>query len=567
MKAGLTLQNSRVLIELAPTRLEIAVMNGGAVAQHFHADVTMPSELEPWLAAVAGLHAMAKEAVSAWKLKGVSAHVVYAAPSSVAVVHACPLAAGQGAAILASTLTLGESAGFDLKTNPTDAQVLARDPDGAGGEGGPSFHCLAIADREVVLAAIGDLCKACGLQLERAVPIDAATLSLAVTQALEDAGGGSAAINLHMSERSSAVVGVEKGRILFARHVSIGTDTLAAALTGEGKLTTPEGGVLRFTQAQAAELLLRTGIPGRTELVDALTGIRGDALLPLLQPAIQRLVVEIRQSIRFGLSEGARKTARFAVSGLGSRVPRLGAVIGEQINLAVTERAAPAAQVEGAKGVSAAFIGDGARSLRVNLLPAAARVGVAMKRVKRGVLVGAVVALGVLGMDYLSATRELSAARSSLVELQRQADELRPLVAIDKQVQSAQAAVASARQRMRERVPAASQWHTVLAVLGQQTPAAVRLSEVNLALSDGKPTARLQGRTYVTPGIDSNAAIKSLIDNLGGVPLVRQARLGTTQRLQAFNGIAQSFDLTVQFVDIPAAVIVGSPETQSGGTP
>lgn len=566
MKPGFQLNHARLQIELAPTRLEIALVNGSEITKHFATQLSLPSELEPWLVAVAGLSAVVKDAVASWKLGGIDATVVYAAPSTVAGVHACPLTAGQAAAIQAATLTLGESAGFDLSANATDAQVLARDPETTSADTPSCFHCLAIADREATLAALAQLCAAAGASLARAVPLDALTLASATQQAMVDAGASKAALNLHLSERSAAIVGVDKGRILFVRHVAIGSDTLAAALTGDGKLSTPEGNPVRFDQTQAADLLLRTGIPGRGELVDALTGIRGEALLPLLQPAIQRLVVEIRQSVRFGLSEAARKTASFRVSGLGAHIPRLESVIAEQINLPA---ASPASQPGSDKprGPSPTFVGDLTKLVRVSLLPAQARRRVAMARVKRGVLIGAVVALGVLGFDYLSASAELGGAREKLASLEQKAAELRPIAEVDKRVQAVQQALFNARARMRDRMPVSMHWHSVLAMLAQQTPPAVRLSEVNLALQDGKPVARLQGRTYVTPGVDSNAAIKQLLDNLGGIPLVKQARLGATQRFQSQGGITQSFELTVHFVDIPSSAIVSAADALPGATP
>jgi Tfp pilus assembly protein PilN len=557
MKPGFQLNHARLQIELAPTRLEIALVNGSEITKHFATQLNLPAELEPWLAAVAGLGTVVKDAVAPWKLGEISATVVYAAPSTVAGVHACPLTAGQAAAIQAAALTLGESAGFDLASNATDAQVLARDPDTTSVDAPPCFHCLAIADREVTLAALAQLCTAAGASLSRAIPLDALTLASATQQAMTDAGATKAALDLHFAERSAAIVGVDKGRILFVRHVAIGSDTLAAALTGEGKLSTPEGTPVRFDQAQAAELLLRTGIPGRGELVDALTGIRGEALLPLLQPAIQRLVVEIRQSVRFGLSEAARKTVSFRVSGLGAQIPRLESVIAEQINLPTASAAAPSL-AEQPRRPSPTFVGDLAKLVRVSLLPAQARRRVAVARV---------VAMGVLGFDYMAASAEVGRARQKLASLEHKAAELRPIAEVDKRVQVVQQALFNARARMRDRMPVSLHWHSVLAMLAQQTPPAVRLSEVNLALQDGKPVARLQGRTYVTPGVDSNAAIKQLLDNLSGIPLVKQARLGATQRFQAQGGITQSFELTVHFVDIPSSAVVSAVDAPPGGAP
>ncbi|MEZ6211894.1 MAG: hypothetical protein R3B46_11690 [Phycisphaerales bacterium] len=80
-------------------------------------------------------------------------------------------------------------------------------------------------------------------------------------------------------------------------------------------------------------MLFEIGLPERDTVVDAARSIRGSDILALISPVLQRCVVQVRQTLRFGLDEGARTHARLRVEGPGSRIPGLAEMISEETGL------------------------------------------------------------------------------------------------------------------------------------------------------------------------------------------------------------------------------------------
>jgi Tfp pilus assembly protein PilN len=339
-----------------------------------------------------------------------------------------------------------------------------------------------------------------------------------------------------------------RGRLRIAREIALGTESLVEALTREIR---PAGGgiPITLTSEKARELLWRVGVPTREATVVESSGLTGDALLPVMQPVLQRWVVELRQSLRFGLEEAERAGATLHGLGAGSGVPRLTKVIADQMGLAL-------AGVTGAAGTNDSKAGAISSFLEcppgVGMLPRTLRTERAVRRLRRGLLLGAGAAVALIATDAVMTRMELTRRTADLAQAQTKLEASKSATALRDQVVAAQGGLVAARQRMAVRLGSLPAWDAAMAMLSKQTPPTIKLSEVHLGFDSGHPYVRLAGRTVLGSQGDSNALLKSFMDTLAGVPIVHACRLGATQRSDTDAGPIQTFEMTLTLVEMPA---------------
>lgn len=299
-------------------------------------------------------------------------------------------------------------------------------------------------------------------------------------------------------------------------------------------------------------------------MVDAARGLSGDAILPLLQPSLQRVVVELKQSLRFSLSEQERERARFYGAGPGTGVPRLLALIAEQsgVKLEGTESA-------GAHdGNIGAWVSGNAPE--VNLLPRSLRGARLTTRLRRGLWVGVAAGLAVLAADAVVIRKELGQVNSTNSKLRQRLDAAKPSTDIQNRLVGAQAGLAAAKEQMASRLGNAASWDAVMVMLSLKTPETIRLSQVQFLMDNDHPVCRLAGQAPLEE--QSKASLQAYMDALTAVPIVKACKLGATQRGEGMGGVVQHFEMTLILVDLPAsdpnfASIFGSAAGDKEGAP
>jgi Tfp pilus assembly protein PilN len=568
---------NRVVIEVSATRLEVTALSPRGPHQSKSRRLDLPSGPDAWSEAIASTSVHLKEMLGTLGASGARGTIVYHAPSTAVGVFSCPTSAGVAGARQAALLSLAEAANFALDANPVDARTLCQDPPDEKEASAPQTHTLVAGDTEETLAQLAAWAGAAGIVVDRIIPVDGALMEHAVAAAVELAGDSGTSLVLHVGEQTSILASCDRRRLRFVRQIGMGTESLVRALTQGVRPESASAQGISLDPAQAQELLFTIGIPRREQVVSGPKGdIRGDQMLPLLQPCLQRAVLEIRQSLRFGLSEQGRKDLSLVVRGAGARVPRLGDVIAEQVGLAV----APAPEKPAESQCSPFSCAEGVTRAGwrgAELQPRAVRARAFTDRAKRGVLIGAAAALVLIVGQTAMLRLQLSNARRTLALEQASAQTIRPLVAAQRQVRSTNIALTAARARLRDRFAVWPRFDAVLAFLAQQTPEGVRLSEVAMALdSTGKPIARFQGRTVNPAKFDGNDSIKRFLDALSAAPMFKAARLGSTQRMQSPEGVTLTFDISANLVEVPAEdadLGIAAPHapnasaTQNGATP
>ena len=532
----------RVVVEISPTRLEVAVLRGDSVATSRVQRLELPNYADAWPGALDSIRPQLASMVADMQVADAQATVLYASPTAATAVFSGAESAGAAGAAKAARLALAEAAGFALESNPHDLERLTTDKPGDPSQP-PQVHTLGIADTEPTAQALAECISRAGLVPLALVPIDVPGTTAAVDAALRISKDGSVALVLFAGEHGSALAAASGGRLRFIRQIAIGTESLVGALAREIR-TGPDGGTTALSAPDAATLVFASGIPERAQVFDAQRGIKGDAVLPLVQPILQRCVVDIKQSMRFGLDEKEREKATLYAIGPGSRVPRLLPVIAEQTGLAAGKT-----DQNAAGNIEAWVCG---RRVLVNLLPRGLRAQKTGRRHRRALWVGVGVALALTGVDTTLTRMSIAEQTQAVAALKQRLEAAKPSLAIQERLLQTQSGVASAQQRIAAKMNAVGDWDAAMAMIARQTPSTIRLIQVHCNFDGGKPTCHLVGHAPLSAQADSNAALKAYMDALTATPIVRSCRLGATQRGESDHGPVQNFEMSLVLVELPA---------------
>jgi hypothetical protein len=560
-----------VILDISASRVELTVLAGKEVVSTKAHRVRIPDWNENWPASVEGIASPLASLVQAASAQGLEATVLYHAPSSAVVVAPVPEATGLKQAISAAGLSLAEAANRALDVNPHDIERLWIDaaPPKTDPEAAPAqAHVLGIAESEASAAALAGVIRKSGLKLAGLVPAECVG-SISAVEAILDRSKKSAEtfVGLFCGEHVSVLTAATAGRLRFVRRIGMGSEMLVDALAAEFRPQGPESAAIQFDHAKASTLLFRSGIPVRGQVYDEEKGINGDAVLPLVQPVLQRSVVEIKQSLRFSLDEKERAGAKLIVLGIGSRIGRLFQLVCEQSSLVLTDP--PAAPQD----VSSTTCGPiyhwiNGRQVHLNMLPSQARREQVARLMTRGMYVGFAASLAMLITGGWGVLSELAKQPARIQKAESLLESTRPISDLNNKMLGAQAGVANAKQRIKARMSATVPWDAVMLAIADCTPPSIKIHEAQMYSDKGKPCCKITGHTPVPEAGDANSTLRKYVDALCEVPLVKGARLGATQRTESDHGPSMTFDLTLTLIELPA--VVGRPNSdlaQVAGVP
>jgi Tfp pilus assembly PilM family ATPase len=245
--------------------------------------------------------------------------VFFQSPTSVSGLFSCPMQVRDITS--AARMSLSEMASFEIESNAWSVQPIDRDRNGP-----KRRHVVVSAETDESLRHLRQLCERSGMPDAILVPIEAALLSRAVDTAIAHSKTEEPLISVFFGQSKSVIVAAHRQRLLLVRQVDFGTDRLIDALAAAIEGTNPEN-----AHDLAERLLFQFGLPkaGDTCDVDGRSFSASD-ILPAIQPALQRLVVEVRQSIRFGLADSDRSPG-ILIAGSGASIPRLHEAFGTEL--------------------------------------------------------------------------------------------------------------------------------------------------------------------------------------------------------------------------------------------
>lgn len=550
---------SRVIIELSTSRLVLTRMDGQSPADtvclRFDAPLTgfNASQFNTLAPAL-------KNAVENLKAQGLPAIVVASGPRVVGLAHSAPASGGAGAAIQAATLALESAADFALDQSPSCVLPITKDAAGGGGtRTGAQVHLVGWAVEQETLAAIVGLVQGAGLMFDGLIANDVLRASHALqgAAALKTSPGQTVA-QLHLDMDGGLLTGTRDARLPLVRPVTIGLEALVDALVRPIRTFDEATPSLTLTRAQAEQLLFSVGIPTPDATFEIGRTIRGSAVLPALQPALQRLGVEVKQSLRFGLDDAARAAAVFRLSGPAAEIPRLQDVLAGLVGipLSADTRSATATSVPEALVRSPL--------LSHALMPVEHQERVFRTRVRRSALVGAAIAVAWTTFDAISTRSLLNATQLHLDALSHAARESGRTLESQQSALEARAAMAQLSDRIDRTLSAGTDWSAYLTHVARVVPNEIKLRHVHGEADQDGPTVSLTGSLNWSDDRRSSEIIGGFIDRLGQSPVVRGLRLASTSKSPGEKGMTQNFEIIVRLHPVSTSPLAGLVQSTPG---
>ncbi len=544
------MSRKRVVIELSPTRLQVAVVRGRRVVARETARLTPPSQGTAWASRLESLQPALTSITEALRCKGAEATVLYRSPTASCGIFSCNAAAGKAASIHAARLALADSTEFSLESNPYELMRVCIDrpqsTDRAAGQPVSQIHTLGFADTDATVLTLAQWLEAAGLTLGEAIPLDAVALAECVVGALaasrKDKSG--VAMTLHIGEHASMLAGATAGRIRFVRQVSLGVESFIEAM-----ISASRQGTGQMDPAAADELLHRVGVCfSEEESEDSPDHAAGESMLMLLQPVLQRLGIEIKQSLRFGVEAEEREKTILSITGPGGRIPRLAEVIAKQCGSRTPE--ALLTRDLGVSGTSATWL---ASPVTVQgFLPRAHTERLDASHIRHALWVGAASTALLIGYDAWSTAMDLQQEMINVGSLRHRLEISKPASDLNKRLRALQTAVVEARVVRDARYRSLTDGVAMLATLAASTPPNIKLSHVNIAAEGEAPACHVSGHAMGSDTVDPDASLRFYVDSLSAVPLVASTRMGSTRRGADSSGLPmQTFDLSLMLHNVP----------------
>ena len=500
-----------------------------------------------WSKALKEISAHVQTAVEELDAGGLSALVLYRNPTAFADYASLGMKSGTQARE-AAMLSCAESLSYPLEDASTSAIVLGRDIGGTS----PQTHLVVTADQDSAVAEIAAFIEDVGLKFEAAVPMDAALMAHIGNLML----GSKQANNgyLYVGERRSFFLVADRGAILFARKIDLGLETLIWGLTRPVRGTSQQAPV-ELTFREAKFILHKFGFPQRDQVVEQSRQLTGAQIIPLLQPALQRFIVELRQSLRFGVPEDQRQSIALTIAGPGSGIPNFASLIANELRLPITadsEYAAFDSQNPLTKGSEISdALENRIATTRLGLYPALVSKSRNFNRVRRWFLTGAAAAIAIVTFDAINYHKRLTEARQRVASMDSQANDIQAMHSTADKLFKVIGAMDVLESSIRGEVGAKVDLRACLQELSRVTPSSVRLVSMSFISERGEKKFRLAGCASSDQSSGTRTQLEQFVNSLKTSPLFRDVVLSNVQTAPEGQAPGQHFEISLVSVDLP----------------
>lgn len=527
---------SRVSLSLSPSAIAIARLDEEIARVPLAPDAwdsAWNTSLEPFDDAL-------RAAVATAGLRpGTVVDVEYLSPDAVSDLLHIPLPPKE--ALSAAELKINDSIAKPGAGGPVSTISLV--PESIDKTGGTNV--FAVADSSVNAEMIGEWISRAGLRLGVLRPSRGLALLEAVTRAAREQTKEPLAVFV-LEEHCAGLACAADGTVRFARSLDLGFDLLREAFA---RALGPESAPF------ARAILLESGLPRREQTSMNATMIRGDHVLPLVQPVIQRLSIELKQTLRFGLGDTEIARVRVLLTGQGARIPGLASALTSTVDVPVDATQNDTRQTY---------------DPRVSLKTHSARQRTERRALTVKMYAGCLAAgLAVAGhglITYRELQQTLASARALAPQVEFQKVRRLDREELDKK----SARLAQLEDMIASTVGARPDWNVVLGEISRISDQTVRLDEITGGYGADAPVLSVRGEITTAAAGSATAKLTSYLDHLTASAPFRSVQLGASKSAQIPGGEFASFSLSAALravPPIPAAATITPPAQAAAVTP
>ncbi len=517
---------TRVILSLAPDMLSAALVRRGRILQAEAIELDASQWNELWSGGMMRLDQPLRQLMSRFPARARrSAILLYHSPTMTKQVYSFDLPSG--AAKAAAVAKIRESIGF---RDPVEASTLTKHLRDA-----KQTTVLAFSEREEPLRAIYAWLNRCGVEVETMVPSSAAVMkaatSIASTVEPETAV-------FYMDSDVSVMVYASEGELKLIRPADIGYRKLTEAYLqafpgGQPGPDEPRGELSRRAiehNARATAMLFEHGIPMQTREVDGKDLRSG--VFPFLAPVLQRICIDIKQTMRFGLGNTPQPKS-LMICGPGACISGLNKAIAQHVDVQIkTENGAEAYMPNTAfgRGTLEWYLID-SRATFTGLMPEIARDAKVRSRLNSALMTGAAVAALALGGEFVYSTvqlQRLDRLEASIKPRIESVNRFQNRCATAGEVSSAISDVASL---VTASVAKAPQWEFPLARLGDLTGDSIRIQELRGEYTADAASIEINGLAIADSDRGTGKALDEFVASVERLDAVGSVSLGATSRV------------------------------------
>lgn len=514
----------RIIVGLHSDRVRVCVVRNGSTVREAwsHADTT---ESNPWDDALRAYDTPLRDALERAQVAGAkTVDVIYDAPTAAVSAGPVPASGREGAE--SALLDLETRGAADLSVQPHSAWCV-RDR-----------LCVAVTDSNLTIDIIERLLERADLTVRLALPVEAVGLSgaLALHACVDN---GTPRVTALLGHWASGVVVSSEDGVRFVRSSPLTTDALGHSLTGIGDDENA------LSPIDAASLLERFGVPDVKEQQTFGDEIRSHEARAALQPLLQRAAVDLRQSMRFGLSREDQERVSVTFGGDAAKIGRVVEIVADLIDADQHSQQSFDETSHTVACLDALGLTPEDRASR-------ARTG----RLMRAVWGGAGVALAVSVMQGVMAQASLSQTQDVIARMQSGSSGMEQMAVRQQAVDKQQQTLARLDRAIANSAGFGPRYPGWLVDLAELRPDGVVVLGMNASRNEGDGgLVNITGAVYETETIqasDATDVLRSFLDALEASPLVADVALGSTRRGTALGGESTGFQLTVRLRSAPA---------------
>lgn len=517
------------VISLTPSKLSVIYARRGRVQQTESISLDYDQWADHWNDGLMRLDQPLRQLLSRFRgRKRMSATLLYQSNTCTKQIY--PFDQGGAFARDAARSKLRECVGL---TDPVSVCAL-------GDQAGTSQSCmmLAYSDREDILRSLYAWLNRCGVDPIGMIPLSVASIIFAAKDASRF---DSQTAILYLGAENSIIAHCEQGDLSLVRPADIGYSKLVESYRqvfseqGEKK-----DGASESSQAAPTpvECLFEYGVPFKP--VECAGIELRSTVLPCMAPALQRIGIDIKQTIRFGI--GSKGDLRnLYICGPGASIPSITKAIGEHLDLHV--QPVPGAEsyqplTEGGSGTVESQLIETVIPTP-GILPSIAGDEQVRKSLKTALVAGGAVALIAMGAEYTHST----ITQQRMDEQAQNAAPLVQRVAQFEQTRDEAREIASMLGGLADLVSeqnrSTPQWISPLAQLSEYAGEEIRIQEIRGDHADAGFFIDINGYAVGTKDIAPGQALDRFVDSLRENTSTESIKLGATSRLDLSTGMSE----------------------------
>jgi Tfp pilus assembly protein PilN len=412
-------------------------------------------------------------------------------------------------------------------------------------------HVLVCAERDETAQSLKSWLERGDLRLGRLVPARALGIAEAVRTlaALKEPGP---AATVYLGAHFTCIAASRGAELSLVRAIDLGFDALVDAVS-RATQSAGEGGRVVQARDEAREQLLTKGIPSRSRGGDTATGLNADRVLPLIQPVLQRYVVELRQTLRFALGETDMSRIRLVLLGLGAGIGGLAELLSGSMDVAAE------AKPSCIRGELEAAVAHA--DLDIDLSPSSHAIGRSEQTIRRTLAIGVVAAALAIGSDAILTLKTISGLRDRIEENRAVVDAGRQYNEKLSRLSELSDRVARVEQALSEAVGRRADWAGFVQELSRLTSDRVRLTDFDGTFREARPMAMLKGVAFSQAQGDSQDPLRQFIGSLMNSPWANKVEIGSTRTAEAEGRTAVQFSLSAEVRRPTGSVTAAAGET------